>query len=479
MDKREFKNIFEKLNPTTAQTEKMWENVSEKMNTEVDNKKKKSKYPVKYAAVAVLALAILFVSGVGINAATDGELVSKIWKVMGNSKSSQEIIDHAENIESDGIEAYASDIIYLDDELLVFGNLRGILLYDLKNEQIFGTIDIQKIDCIYFGCDSKQTCVVKDGNAFILFNEENGRPYGSYYKYEIAKGSETALSPSEVGDDEGSLKHYDKLWKAESAKEIDTFEEFCNNKEVKYIFSNEVDSKYDTVMYSEKSKCWTDNTGEDNISFLAITDKCYRLYTYQKSTKSFSAIKIQMANHQTEQASTGETSHKEQSLPEFVYTGDDMAVGAICDYLSEEKGEFLEDGVVWIPEFVIFKEVEVDEEYLVFGNFWSESYVQIGNILECEGGGEMPACFHLLQTENGYEVVSVERAGDGADNVKDIKAFTKGYKGLYDKYMDWESIEIAREVARKTYIQMYVYENNLDMKYYKDYGGDPVEIFDE
>lgn len=480
MDEKEFKNIFEELNPTTSQTEKIWRNVSEKITAEGHKNKKKLTGSIKYVAATAIAMVVLLVSGVGINAATDGEFVSKIQKVMGGSKSSQEILEQAEKVESNGIETYASDIMYLDDELLVFGNLRGIVLYDLEKEKVFGTIDIQKIDCIYFGGDSKRTCVVKDGNAFILFNEENGRPYGSYYKYEIAKGSEMALSPSEVGDDEESLKHYDQLWKAEGEKEIDTFDKFCNRDEVKYLFSN--DSKYDTydtIMYSEKSKCWTDAAGEEKVSFITIIDNSYILYTYQRSTKEFSTIKIQMDRYQTGQEGAGETSHKVQSLPEFVYTGTDMAVKAICNYWLEEKREYLEDGEVWIPNFIIYKEVKAGDEYLVFGNFWSESYRQIGNILESEGGGEMPACFHLLQTEDGYEVVGVDRAGDGADYVKDIKAFTKGYKGLYEQFMDWENREIAREEERKKSIQMYVRNNNLDLKYYKDYGRDPVEIFDE
>lgn len=480
MDKKEFKNVFEKLNPATSQTEKIWKNVSEKINTEGNNKKNKLTYRVKYVTVAAIALVILFASSMGINAATDGELVSKIQKLIGGSKSSQEIVDQAEKVGSNGIETYASDIMYLDDELLVFGNLRGILLYDFKKEEIFGTIDIQKIDCMYFNGDAKQTCVVRDDNAFIIFNEENGNPYGRYYKYEITKGEEMALSPSEIGDDEGSLRYYDQLWKAEGRKEVDTFNEFCNRDELEHLFSN--DSKYDTydtVMYSEKSKCWTDAVGEEKVSFLTIIDNSYILYTYQKSTEEFSTIRIQMDGYQTGQAGTGETSQKEQNLPDFVYTGTDMAVKAICKYQLEEIREELEDGEVWIPNFIIYKEVKAGDEYLVFGNFWSESYRQIGNILESVGGGEMPACFHLLQTEDGYEVVSVEKAGDGAYYAKDIKAFTKGYEGLYEQFMDWENREITREEERKKSIQMYVRNNSLDLKYYKDYGWDPVEIFDE
>jgi hypothetical protein len=55
-----------------------------------------------------------------------------------------------------------------------------------------------------------------------------------------------------------------------------------------------------------------------------------------------------------------------------------------------------------------------------------------------------------------------------------VKAFTKGYPGVYLKMM---SSNISREDALKEYLQMYVESHQLDIQYYKEYGWDPVEIF--
>ena len=50
---------------------------------------------------------------------------------------------------------YASDILYMDEELLLFENMRGIIVYDLQKDAVLGTIDTQAIDCIYFDGDKK------------------------------------------------------------------------------------------------------------------------------------------------------------------------------------------------------------------------------------------------------------------------------------------------------------------------------------
>ena len=112
----------------------------------------------------------------------------------------------------------------------------------------------------------------------------------------------------------------------------------------------------------------------------------------------------------------------------------------------------------------------------MFGNFHWYTYHKIGNILESNSGGEYPACFHLKKVGDGFEVVGVDKAGDAEEYAKGIKQFTKGYTGLYEKYMDWEYNEPLIEKAKKEYIKMYISQNSLDVKYYKDYGWDPVKI---
>ena len=160
-------------------------------------------------------------------------------------------------------------------------------------------------------------------------------------------------------------------------------------------------------------------------------------------------------------------------MPSFTYSGDNPALVAICDWFYEEAQRHGSYGDVWIPSFIIYKEVERDGEHLVFGNFWSAGYRLEGDTMVQGGGGEMPAVFHLVLTDKGYAVASVETARDGAYFTEDIKAFTKGYVGLYTKYMnDHDNDE--EEIA---FMRMYAEDNDLDIRFIKHYGWDPVPLY--
>jgi hypothetical protein len=200
------------------------------------------------------------------------------------------------------------------------------------------------------------------------------------------------------------------------------------------------------------------------------------MYTYQESTSQFTQTALRLAV--AESTVADQDAEPEEGLPKFVYTGDDEAIAATISYLRARNEEYVTDETsVWIPEFVIFKEVEKDDETLIFGNFWAERFVQNGTILEWTGGGEFPACIHLKKGTSGYEVTGIDEAGDGADYSNNIKAFTKDYDGLYDKYMDWDQVVKEHGEARKQNLQSYVEMYGLDIRYYKESGRDSVDIF--
>ena len=114
---------------------------------------------------------------------------------------------------------------------------------------------------------------------------------------------------------------------------------------------------------------------------------------------------------------------------------------------------------------------------MVFCNLWNFVYYQNGNTLECESGGESPARLRLhpdADAPGGYQVIEDLRTGDGSEYDKGIKEFCKGYPGMARKYFDYE--ETDREEARTALIRMYVKNNDLDIKYYKAYGWDPVPV---
>lgn len=162
-----------------------------------------------------------------------------------------------------------------------------------------------------------------------------------------------------------------------------------------------------------------------------------------------------------------------KQMPFFVYVGDNPAISAICDWFYEEAERHASYGDIWIPSFVILKETDKDGEHLVFGNFWSGGYRLEGDTLVQGGGGEMPACFHLKETENGYVVASVEKAGDGAYYAESIKEFTKGYIGLYTRFMTNHD----NDKAEKEFVRMYAEHNGLNIKYIRHYGWEPVALY--
>ena len=160
-------------------------------------------------------------------------------------------------------------------------------------------------------------------------------------------------------------------------------------------------------------------------------------------------------------------------MPPFVYAGDNFAIDAICDWFQEEAERHASYGDIWIPSFVILKEVDRDNEHLVFGNFWSGGYRLEGDTMVRGGGGEMPACFHLKKTEIGYTVVSVEQARDGEYYPESIKKFTVNYPGLYDDFM----AKHDNGQAEIEFMRMYAEYHGLNIRYIKHYGWEPISLY--
>lgn len=201
MEKEKMKDAFEHLNPTKQQEKDMWERLSKSKEMKYPKSIGKTLGKLRYVAAASIVLVVITVSGFGINAATDGAFMSKIKDVIFNKPAREDIVDQAGDIQNRGIEVYASDILYIDENWLVFGNLRGILIYDLKQDAISGTIDTQAIDCMYFNGERKQTHVLEENQKLILFNTKDGVPYGSYYQFEFTMQSDETLKPSATGND--------------------------------------------------------------------------------------------------------------------------------------------------------------------------------------------------------------------------------------------------------------------------------------
>lgn len=474
MDEKLVKKVLTHLEPSKEQSEEMWKKIEmyQKSSSEAGELQKKNSLWSRrkrtgwmYRLAMGFAAVIIAASTAAIaDAATGGAISHKIGtminKTIGKEEEKQ-IVDQAGDVFEQDIEVYASDLFHIDKEVLVFGNMRGIIIYDRKKDEVLGTIDTQNIDCIYFDGDKKETCVYKEGASIYIFNTEQKEVTSPVYEYQWKKQGEMTLV-RRIDERGASMKFYQK-WK-KSQNYVETFDIFAKNGEEDFPFA--YNGKDWSVRYSQNSLVW-----KDKVWFLLMKEKQYYLCTATKSGTEFSKEKLALPyTNEKEEAD-------EKKMPEFTYTGDEAEIASIVEYMKEEaRYDFENEKTVWIPSYVIYGMVERDGEVLVFGNFYSHTYHKIGNVLQESSGGEDPACFHLKKVGDGFDVVSVDHAGDGEDYTKDIKEFTKGYPGLYEKYMDWEENETMREEARKEYIKMYIEQNSLDVKYYKDSGWDPVKV---
>ncbi len=469
--------INEKVTENTeeTQTEAVVENEQETANVVSINSRRKNKAFKRAMAVAA-AIALIIVGTVGANVATDGAVYAAIMKWLKFDQGRQDVVGNMVDSQDRFNTVWAPDIYYLDEEVMVFGGLRGTIIYDLTKNQVLATIDTQKIDCVYFDSQVKQTHILKDGDCIVVFNSENGVASGSYYIYDLKMCDGQELNVSETGDDETLLNQYYEQWNVLQNQYVDTFETFSEYEEIESLFSIDHDNKYSFNSFS-----WEDANKTSYYSFLAIQDNQYVLYHFDVEKEEFADVTLDLSQAMVfeegaTEASIGEVSEDGSIvLKQFVYYGDNKKVEAIYKYMEEDYLQYSEEDKVWIPGYVIFEEAEKDGEYLVFGNFWSYGYQLTGTVLESQSGTEMPACFHLKETENGYEVVSVDMAGDGS-YAEDIQAFTADYPGLYDMFMEYD--ENKRMEAQKEYVQMYVKGHNLAIEYYKEYGCDPMKIFD-
>ena len=458
MEDRNIKNAFEKMKASDEQIDKIWKNIEQEMQQEPAQKIRR--FPIVKHMLRVAAFAIVIISsGAGIDAATGGELLSKLKAVIAVEQGDQSVVSITENMQQRGIDVYAPDIEYIDDTYIVFGNQRGVTVYNHKKGKIDGTIDTQKIGCIYFNSDEYMTHIVKEGNKLILFNSKNQVPYGSYYKYFI--GDDCAeYSVKETGEYKEELQKFYELWESKQKEYSDTFELFS---EVASL--NEYVTEKDGS-YSCRTIRWRNKMGNLVNSYLTVDEKGYYINTYNEEKELIDKVEIVLEDK--------ETQITEAILPTFVYTGTDTAVAAIWDSYRDDVLASTEMGEVLIPAFIIVKKVEKEDELLVFGNFWTHGFVLNGKMLEVSSGGDEPACFHLKPLENGYEVMSIEKAEDGSDFDESIKAFTKGYPEVYKKLINGQE---GREDAIREYLRMYVENNQLDIQYYKEFGWDPVKIF--
>ena len=485
---------LDKLNPTAEQSERMWERLSAAMEEQgkpkqettgktVDiekvrkNKKKKKGLAYRVMQVAA-AIAVMLVIGAAADSMTGGQVYAAIKELLSFGQSRQDVAGNIADIQKRNTEVYAPEIYSCDGKIMVFGTLRGLIVYDMEQGKIAATVDTQAIDCVYYNSDSKRTCVVREGEKLVVFNMSGEQAEGAYHVFDLSQVNGGQLAVTETGNDTENLQLYVEAWKAQEEKYTDTFDFFCEDPKLGDIVTNRTDNE---SKYSERSIGWDDAEGKKKNCFIYVQNGQYYYSIYDYETDAVQTVLMNLeetiASGTGLQGEAGESTSTALpvTLPEFTYMGDNPAIEAIWEYnKADAMGSYGFGEQVVIPGYMIFKEVQTEDELLVFGNFYEYGFQLMGNVLECTSGGEKPACYHLKKTSEGYEVVNVEVTGDGAMYDAGIREFTKDYPEVYEMYFSGDPD--ARENAMVEYVSMYVRGNHLDVKYVKEYGWDPIPL---
>lgn len=120
---------------------------------------------------------------------------------------------------------------------------------------------------------------------------------------------------------------------------------------------------------------------------------------------------------------------------------------------------------------------KISKEKLLVQTYSDEIPTEIateGNTLMSDSGSEMPARLHFVSYGNGsYIFKDKEVAQDGSYYGTGIREFCEGYQVDPQKLMDTAE---AHKKIRIKMLRAYVKQNHLDIRYYKDYGWDPVAL---
>lgn len=173
--------------------------------------------------------------------------------------------------------------------------------------------------------------------------------------------------------------------------------------------------------------------------------------------------------------------HKVDCIRHIAINREEQAVrAAISDYLVSNIGGQYQKGELCIPTLIMIHDgtrasgSRRDDSCLVFmGDFWVMWYNVVGDTLKCVSGGNHAGAMTMSKEDGKYKVTGFDQIVDGAGNVASAKRIFGSY---YDIYENVHASERVREAARNEQLKEYVNRNNLNVRYYQDYGWPAIEI---
>lgn len=358
------------------------------------------------------------------------------------------------------------ELSYCSDNLAVFSDSVGSVIYDRTKKKVIAAVDLDKIGCDHFYSEGDEENpgletaikVSKDQKWMIIYNQLQGKVNGNIYAYSLKRCENmkfAKITPSK------QISEKDKLYQTiikdhkHTQKESDNIPGKIGDK----IRAMDVSSsKY---VYQ-----WKDSKGIRKQSVLVVDKDGLKLYTLS-GKENQPDIQSEMVDLKTSDKIKLNT-----KLPEYKYTGKDLRIKAVFDETKKRSDEDKEEGLVTIPMLNIYKIVETKSGAEVYANFWSETYYCYGSLLKNYSGGSYPGVMYLKKTKDGYRVTKTRYAEDGESLERSIRKLCKGYPDVAIRMMK----DSVTQNQRKKVLQKYVSQNKLKIKAYKEYGWQYVNL---
>lgn len=358
------------------------------------------------------------------------------------------------------------ELSYCSDNLAVFSDSVGSVIYDRTKKKVIAAVDLDKIGCDHFYSEGDEENpgletaikVSKDQKWMIIYNQLQGKVNGNIYAYSLKQCDNMKLAkitPSK------QISEKDKLYQTiikdhkHTQKKSDSIPGKIGDK----IRAMDVSS-------SKYAYQWKDSKGIRKQSVLVVDKDGLKLYTLSRKENQ-PDIQSEMVDLKTSGKIKLNT-----KLPEYEYTGKDLRIKAVFDETKKRSDEDKEEGLVTIPMLNIYKIVETKSGAKVYANFWSETYYRYGSLLKNYSGGSCPGVMYLKKTKDGYRVTKTRYAEDGESQERSIWKLCKGYPDVAIRMMK----DSVTQNQRKKVLQKYVSQNKLKIKAYKEYGWQYVNL---
>lgn len=343
------------------------------------------------------------------------------------------------------------ELSYCSDNLAVFSDSVGSVIYDRTKKKVIAAVDLDKIGCDYFYSEGDEEDpgletaikVSKDQKWMIIYNQLQGKVNGNIYAYSLKRCDNMKFAKIIIKDHKYTQKESDSIPGKIGDK----------------IRAMDVSS-------SKYAYQWKDSKGIRKQSVLVVDKDGLKLYTLS-GKENQPDIQSEMVDLKTSDKIKLNT-----QLPEYEYTGKDLRIKAVFDETKKRSDEDKEEGLVTIPMLNIYKIVETKSGAEVYANFWSETYYRYGSLLKNYSGGSYPGVMYLKKTKDGYRVTKTRYAEDGESLERSIWKLCKGYPDVAIRMMK----DSVTQNQRKKVLQKYVSQNKLKIKAYKEYGWQYVNL---